>query len=274
MLSIGEFSKICKVSTKTLRYYDEIGLIYPDKINCDNGYRYYSIDQLKKMLFIERLKSYDFSLKEIKDILQLEENQVEEHLSLVLKEKKKEIENKIYAFENTLNQIYNDIYSLSQGISVMSYFENIDIQLVECEPMCILSVRKMVTVSDCAQGYGQFFNLLYKIIATDNLTMIGSPMTIYHSKEYKIDGYDIEFAIPIKEFVRGSRDFDPGLCIKTVLNGSYSKITSIYVKQREWLEKENYELSNLPYDVYMNNPEQVTSPEELITEIYCPVKKK
>jgi len=274
MLSIGEFSKICKVSTKTLRYYDEIGLIYPDKINCDNGYRYYSIDQLKKMLFIERLKSYDFSLKEIKDIIQLEKNQVEEHLSLVLKEKKKEIEGKIYAFENTLNQINNDIYSLSQGISVMSYFENIDIQLVECEPMCILSVRKMVTVSDCAQGYGQFFNLLYKKIATDNLTMIGSPMTIYHSKEYKIDGYDIEFAIPIKEFVTGSRNFAPGLCIKTVLKGSYSQITSIYAKQREWLEKENYELSNPPYDVYMNNPEQVTSPEELITDIYCPVKKK
>ncbi|MGG3721703.1 MerR family DNA-binding transcriptional regulator, partial [Bacillus subtilis] len=29
-LSISEFSKICKVSTKTLRYHDEIGLIHPD----------------------------------------------------------------------------------------------------------------------------------------------------------------------------------------------------------------------------------------------------
>ncbi|SCV40293.1 Transcriptional regulator, MerR family [Bacillus subtilis] len=39
MLSIGEFSKICKVSTKTLRYYDEIGLIHPEDINPENGYR-------------------------------------------------------------------------------------------------------------------------------------------------------------------------------------------------------------------------------------------
>ncbi len=39
MLSIGEFSKICEVSTKTLRYYSEIGLIYPDEINPENGYR-------------------------------------------------------------------------------------------------------------------------------------------------------------------------------------------------------------------------------------------
>ena len=40
MLSIGEFSKICQVSAKTLRYYDEIGLLRPEEINPENGYRY------------------------------------------------------------------------------------------------------------------------------------------------------------------------------------------------------------------------------------------
>ena len=73
MLSIGEFSKICKVSTKTLRYYAEIGLLAPSEVNPENGYRYYAIEQLEKMLFINRLKGYSFSLDEIKTILQLEE---------------------------------------------------------------------------------------------------------------------------------------------------------------------------------------------------------
>ena len=69
MLSIGEFSRICKVSTKTLRYYDEIGLIKPSKINPENNYRYYSIEQLETMLFINRLKQYNFSLEEIRTII-------------------------------------------------------------------------------------------------------------------------------------------------------------------------------------------------------------
>lgn len=69
MLSIGEFSNICQVSTKALRYYDEIGLLKPSEINPENGYRYYSIDQLERMLFINRLKSYSFSLEEIKEFL-------------------------------------------------------------------------------------------------------------------------------------------------------------------------------------------------------------
>ena len=62
MLSIGEFSNICKVSTKTLRYYAEIGLLKPTEINPENGYRYYAIEQLETMLFINRLKSYKFSM--------------------------------------------------------------------------------------------------------------------------------------------------------------------------------------------------------------------
>lgn len=78
MLSIGEFSKICKVSTKTLRYYAEIGLLLSNEINPENGYRYYSIRQLEKMLFISRLKSYNFSLDHIKRILESEELQEEE----------------------------------------------------------------------------------------------------------------------------------------------------------------------------------------------------
>lgn len=69
MLSIGEFSKICEVTTKTLRYYEEIGLFFPAKINKESGYRYYEIEQLETMLLISRLKAYGFTLDELKEII-------------------------------------------------------------------------------------------------------------------------------------------------------------------------------------------------------------
>lgn len=62
MLSIGEFSKICKVTTRTLRHYDEIGLIKPRFVNEENGYRFYETNQIRDMLLVSRLKEYDFSL--------------------------------------------------------------------------------------------------------------------------------------------------------------------------------------------------------------------
>lgn len=88
MLSIGEFSNICKVSAKTLRYYAEIGLLEPSEVNPENGYRYYAIEQLETMLLISRFKAYSFSLEEIKALLPAETRQ-EDTVYLALLQKKK-----------------------------------------------------------------------------------------------------------------------------------------------------------------------------------------
>ncbi|ADK13904.1 GyrI-like domain-containing protein, partial [Clostridium ljungdahlii] len=67
----------------------------------------------------------------------------------------------------------------------------------------------------------------------------------------------------------------PGvLCAKSVLRGSYSELTSVYAKLREWVENEGYKLTNPPYEVYVTDPHQVTIPKDLVTEVYFPVKKK
>lgn len=274
MLSIGEFSKICEVSTKTLRYYDEIGLINPNEINPENGYRYYSIRQLKKMLLINRLKSYDFSLEEIKAILDLEEDQSEEKLMFTLNRKRRGIQEKLNAFEYTLKQMSNDILNLEKSIPIMSYLDNIEVQLVETQPMNILYKRQMMSSDDYAAGYGKYFSRLYEKIAAEKLTLLGSPMTIYHSPEYNPEGYDTEFAIEVEETVKGTRDLPGGLCAKSVLKGSYPKLTSVYARLREWVENEGYELVKSPYEVYVTDPNQATVSEDIVTEVYFPVKKK
>lgn len=273
MLSIGEFSNICKVTTKTLRYYAEIGLILPDEVNLETGYRYYSIKQLETMLCINRLKSYGFSLEEIKAILEAKEAQ-DEKLCLALTRKEKEIEKQVRESEKTQEQLRGDIAHLKQGKSIMSYLENIDVQLVEVPMMYLLSVRKMVDECDFAEEYGNCFGKLFRRIADDALTMLAPPMVLFHSAEFSTCGLDTEFAIPIKEYVTGTRDFYPRLCLKTVLHGSYSGLSSVYTKQRAWAEKEGYESSNALYEVYITDPSQVSDENELITEVYYPVKKK
>ncbi|MEC2074914.1 MerR family transcriptional regulator [Metabacillus fastidiosus] len=274
MLSIGEFSKICGVSTKTLRYYDEIGLIHPEEINPDSGYRYYSISQLKKMIFINRLKSYHFSLEEIKTILESEEDQSEEKLWSALNQKRKEIQERLNAFEYTLKQMSNDISNLEKGISIMSSLDNIEVQLVEMETTNILYTRQMMSSDDYALGYGKYFSRLYEKIATEKLTLLGMPITIYHSPEYNPTGNDTEFAIPIEESVKGTRDLPGGLCAKSVLKGPYSELTSVYAKLMEWVENEGYELVKSPYEVYVTDPNQAAVLEDMVTEVYFPVKKK
>ena len=69
LYSIGEFSKMCHVSVKTLRHYDSIGLLPSYKKNPETNYRYYTYDQMYQLFFIQNMKNFDFSLKEIQEML-------------------------------------------------------------------------------------------------------------------------------------------------------------------------------------------------------------
>jgi len=273
MLSIGEFSNICKVSTKTLRYYAEIGLIFPNEVNPKNGYRYYSIEQLKDMLFINRLKSYDFTLEEIKAILHMKDTQ-EETLYLSLSQKKELLMKQTQEIQSRMKQIDNDLFVLKQGKSIMTYMDKIDVQFVEMPTINILSIRKKVHKYDFRQEFLASFHILMCTIQSENLTIIASPMVLYHGEEFDSFGLDTEFAIPIKEATKRTRNFDSGLCLKSSLKGSYSGLSSIYAKQREWAEKENYISSNALYEVYVVDPSDVKDESDLVTEIYYPIKSK
>ena len=67
-LKIGEFSRLCRVTVRTLRHYEEIGLLVPEIVDQFTGYRYYSIEQLQKMQSILQLKGMGFSLEEIREL--------------------------------------------------------------------------------------------------------------------------------------------------------------------------------------------------------------
>lgn len=67
---IGEFSKLCQVTVKTLRYYEEVGLLVPVEMDEWTGYRYDNISQLRRMNRIVCLKQLGFSLEEIGELLE------------------------------------------------------------------------------------------------------------------------------------------------------------------------------------------------------------
>lgn len=68
LFTTGEFAKLCNVRKDTLFYYDEIGLLKPEIIQ-DNGYRYYSANQLYLFDVISMLKECGTPLKEIREYI-------------------------------------------------------------------------------------------------------------------------------------------------------------------------------------------------------------
>ena len=67
LYKIGDFSKITNTPVRTLRFYGDIGLLVPERVDVFTGYRYYGDAQIKKLKLIQKLKDLGFSLDEIRD---------------------------------------------------------------------------------------------------------------------------------------------------------------------------------------------------------------
>ena len=69
LYSIGQVSKICDVSQRMLRYYEEIGLVTPDHVVEPSHYRYYTVQTMQHIQNIRYLIDQGFSLDEIKVVV-------------------------------------------------------------------------------------------------------------------------------------------------------------------------------------------------------------
>ncbi|WP_395548431.1 MULTISPECIES: MerR family transcriptional regulator [unclassified Lacrimispora] len=69
LFTIGELSKLYNIPIKTLRYYDEIGLLNPAKVDADSNYRYYTVEQFILVDLIKNSKIMGMSLAEIKELV-------------------------------------------------------------------------------------------------------------------------------------------------------------------------------------------------------------
>ena len=69
MYKIGEFSKMSKTTIKTLRYYENEGLLIPTYVDPYTSYRYYESRQLTDLTKIISLRQAGLSINDIKEIL-------------------------------------------------------------------------------------------------------------------------------------------------------------------------------------------------------------
>ncbi|MFT3982452.1 MAG: helix-turn-helix domain-containing protein [Lachnospiraceae bacterium] len=83
--TIGEVVRLTGVSSHTLRYYDKMGIFKPSYIDMETGYRYYDSNQFWKLEIIKLCKYMEFSLEDMKEILQ--KNKDESFMEVLLRQR-------------------------------------------------------------------------------------------------------------------------------------------------------------------------------------------
>lgn len=274
MYTIGQFSKIAKLSTKVLRHYDKIGLLKPSFINLENGYRYYELKQIKDVIFINKLKSYGFLLEEIKNILL--KNDLEE-LKRLMEIKIKSLTEELQYNQSVLKQMKYEFEKLVKGEDIMSKDREFDIIVKEQNPITVLSMRTITSLEYIGSVIGKVYENVYR----NGLKPTGNIISIYYleneEEEFNPDNADIEVCIPVdREFsskeIR-TRVLEGGLHAYTTFVGPYSEISEAYAVMCKWVKDNGYEILRAPFEKYIKGPEIGCSPQEFVTEVYFPVAK-
>lgn len=73
LFSIGQTCEMCNVTPRTLRYYEKIGLLRPDRVRDGSGYRYYSMETMERVQIIRYYHEEGFSLDTIREMLDSED---------------------------------------------------------------------------------------------------------------------------------------------------------------------------------------------------------
>jgi DNA-binding transcriptional MerR regulator/predicted transcriptional regulator YdeE len=263
---IGEFSKLGKVTVKTLRYYDEVGLLTPAQTDEWTGYRYYETAQLSRLQEILALRQMGFSIPEISEITG---GRGEEE---ILEKRKAELEEERHALEDRLRRLHHYISQKQEGIHMAYQIVVKDI------PACtVFSYRTVIP------AYSDLMSLMpevgAKVAAANPQVKCTEPeycFIAYHDGEYREKDIDIEICQAVTS---PGTDADgvvfkqmPAVKVASTLHkGAYESIGAAYAAVFQWLDANGYKPAGEPRESYIDGIWNKEDASDWLTEIQIPV---
>lgn len=266
---IGEFSQFMQVTVKTLRHYEQKGLLVPDETDPWTGYRYYSLAQMQKLASIRNLQRLGFSLDEIKDLY--EES---EHVPSIV-----QIDDKIRSTEAQIAQLemrLRRLLLLRDSRKEIKTMNNFTIQPL---PEIIVASHRE-TIPD----YAALGPLCYEKIGPEMQRLgckcptPGYCFTIDHNKEYRLTDIDIEYCEQVEEmlpdtaFIQFKRlpEVPKALILKHV--GPYERFYESFTEAVRYMEEHGLQMVGQPRFSYVDGIWNQEDPEKWVSFIQIPLE--
>lgn len=267
MLRIGEFSCLAKTTVKTLRYYDEIGLLKPVFVD-DNGYRYYQIDQLNELLKIVELRKLDIPLLDIKEVLKNNSN-----LQKVLEKQRMNLEKELNKKITQISLIEKYISKAKKG-EFMEKYEAKEIVVPS------KSVYYKHGVIDSMQDLFNFVLSAGKECGRLNPTLKCKNYcyVTYTAKEYKEKDVELEYVEEVESIGVENETIkfrqDPEIMALSIIHrGKYENLQEAYAYAVNYVKENSYSISGPIREVYIHGCWDEENEDNYVTEIQIPFVK-
>lgn len=269
MYRIGEFSKMTKTTIKTLRYYDEAGLLTPAYVDEVNGYRFYTTEQLLPLHHIIALRQAGLSIPEISAVLS------GQNARAILEKRKAETEQEEAAVRERLSRL-DFMLSNGQEDYLMNY------QAIVKELPAGTVYYKQGTVPTFADYAAFILQSAEECKAANPGIRCVEPdycFVSYLDPEYREENIAIQYAQLVEkagvetETIR-FKHIDSVTAVCVFHRGSYDKLRDAYAFAYKWAKDNGYEPVESSRESYIDGMWNKENPDEWLTEIQIPVVKK
>lgn len=272
MIKIGDFSKLSRISIRMLRHYDQIGLLNPAEVDGITGYRYYMEAQLLKAEQIQGLKDMGFKLTAISEILSNCKDP--EQMECFLLDKRQELCNEVLNKQEKLRILDNTLQWLRKDGNFMEYH----VTLKNLPERYVASVRQVIPAYD---QEGMLWEILNKETESQHVQQQNPcyGMAIFHDEGFKDKDVDVEIQASVNGRYKDTEHVKfkevPSIQIASAtFQGSYESITKVNMAVARWVQDNGYEFDGASFCIYHVSPYDAKSPDDLVTEVCYPVKKK
>jgi DNA-binding transcriptional MerR regulator len=284
LVPIGQFSKICQISVRLLRHYDEIGLLRPAAIDPSSSYRSYHLSQVLDAEIIRLLRALDMPLAEITIILREADTDLRRFLldtrpadaevvRAVLEQHEARLAQRVADGMRALAQLRR-LRSLQDGPSV----EDVSIQQLPAVHVVCLGVGG--SEGEIPGLIRQAVLDLRAYLAATGQRPTGPPGGIFPSFDGGLhDNHPVEMEVylPVDQSVPGAgpiltKRLPPGAGAAIRYTGPYTLLSRCYRALMEWIAEHGHQAAGPLREIYWAGPDLGLDPTMYETEVVWPVR--
>jgi DNA-binding transcriptional MerR regulator len=280
MIKIGVFSQIAQVTIRTLRHYDEVGLLKPVFTEPVTNYRYYTLEQLPRLTRILALKEMGLSLDQI--FLMVSQDLSTAQLREMLCAKQEEISKQIEQSHQQLSQIESRLWQIEQEGIPSSY----EVILKSVPALTVISVREIIpTLGEMVVTRCRMFKDLHAWLEKNSIA-VKQELAFYHIREFVDHNFDFEAAVIINNAdFRDSITMDlegisiyeipsEGLVASIIHSGVFMQVSHALYELFKWITYHQYSPSGPIREIHWFGQENnLVDANAIVVELQIPIVK-
>lgn len=268
LFSIGEVARLFHLSVSTLRHYERLGLVTPERVDPDTGYRYYSARQFEALNTVRYLRALDMPLEEISDFVH---NRDLDNIQAKLRQQRETVARKRAELERVQRKIDARLEQLEEA----RHCELDHIRLVEAAPCRIVWVGGALTIRDYHD-----MELPVSRLSRDEeeavvfLGKVGLGLSVQALERGEFDRYDGIFLVLDRadRFAGETVDLPGGRCAQVRFRGSHREAPAQYRRLMDFLAGEGLRPAGFAREITMIDYGVTDDPSQFVTEITVPVE--